>query len=130
MSKEFQPTDEQRTFVRMAVVAGFKQDDICKGVINPETENPISKHTLEKHFRKEIDTGMLDAGVRVVGSLYQNALDGDTTAAIWYTKARLGWKGTDVSERVGKDGGAIQHEHTLSEEALALLKANGAARSS
>ena len=103
----FKPTDEQRTFVRMAVVAGFVHDDIVKAVINPQTNKPIDGDTLRKHFRHELDVAAIDAGVRVVGRLYKNALDGDTTAAIWYTKARLGWKGTDVNEHHGKDGQAL-----------------------
>ena len=44
-----------------------------------------------------------------VESLYQQALAGNVTAQIWWTKGRMGWKEKTVSEVTGKDGGPIEH---------------------
>jgi hypothetical protein len=57
----------------------------------------ISRPTLEKHFRRELDTGATEANLRVVQSLYNNATKNmSVQAQIWWTKTRMGWK--DSSE--------------------------------
>ena len=52
----FEPSDEQRKNVEVLVSLGIPQTDICLMVRGPKGK-PISLTTLEKHFRKEIDTG-------------------------------------------------------------------------
>lgn len=69
----------------------------------------IDGKTLRAHYRRELDTGAIEANARVVESLYRNATKNDNVAAqIWWTKARMGWKDTSRIENTGPDGGALQ----------------------
>jgi hypothetical protein len=51
---------------------------------------------LRKHYREELDVGLIWATARVAAALYRRALDdnhpGSTTAAIFWLKCRAGWK--------------------------------------
>ena len=97
----YQPTDEQRRQVMVMTGFGIRQDEIS-------TMLQVDVKTLRKHFRRELDTGMIEANTRVVQALYNNAVKNDNVAAqIWWTKARLGWKGTDVLENVNQKPFAI-----------------------
>jgi hypothetical protein len=114
------------------VATGIPQDQIARCI-------GISPNTLAKHYADEIETAMAHANAKVAGSLYQKATSGNhpqaVTAAIWWTKARMGWKGTDVNEQTGPNGGPQQHEHThkvdvknLSIEDLELIERLGRPR--
>ncbi|HEY2615795.1 MAG TPA: hypothetical protein VGI78_00505 [Acetobacteraceae bacterium] len=65
---------------------GIIQDDIARFL-------EIDDKTLRKHFRRELDTGAIEANMRVASSLYTMATqDKNVAAAIWWTKARMGWR--------------------------------------
>jgi hypothetical protein len=82
----YQPTDEQRRTVLTMTGFGIRQEEIA-------TSLQIDKKTLHKHFRRELDTGMTEANVRVAQALYTNATKHMSVGAqIWWTKARMGWK--------------------------------------
>jgi len=86
----FKPTEEQRRQVMTMTGFGIRQEDQCAML-------RISRPTLEKHFRRELDTGATEANLRVAQSLYTNATKHmSVQAQIWWTKARMGWK--DSSE--------------------------------
>jgi hypothetical protein len=51
----------------------------------------VNTDTLEKYYGDEMRKGVANTNRRVVKALLKNALDGDTTAQIWWTKAQLGW---------------------------------------
>ena len=51
----------------------------------------VNTDTLEKYYGDEMKKGVANTNRKVVRALLQNALKGDTTAQIWWTKARLGW---------------------------------------
>lgn len=101
----FQPTDEQRKTVKAMVAFGIPYADICKVIINSMTKGPISTATLQVHFRDELDRGSVEANAKVGQSLYMQATGGgdwekaNITAAIWWSKIRMGWKET------------VRHEH-------------------
>lgn len=86
--KEFSPTDEQRSLVKGFAAVGLPQPQIA-------TYLEIDKVTLLKYFRKELDTGMIEANSKIASTLYQKAISGNIAAAIFWAKARMGW-----SERV------------------------------
>lgn len=91
----FQPTDDQRRQVLTMTGFGVRQEEIA-------TSLEIDKKTLHKHFRRELDTGMIEANVRVAQALYTNAVKHNSVAAqIWWTKARMGWKEAQVLENRG-----------------------------
>ena len=84
--KLFQPTDDQRRQVLTMTGFGILQEEIANAL-------EIDRKTLTKHFRRELDTGMTVANVRVAQALYQNAVQHNNVAAqIWWTKTRMGWK--------------------------------------
>jgi len=69
----------------------------------------ISLMTLHKYFREELDTSAAKANSNVARNLLQKATgNGPTsvTAAIWWTKARMGW--SERTEHTGADGGPLK----------------------
>ena len=58
----------------------------------------ISKVTLEKHFRAELDRGMVSVEFQVGNSLVDQALKGNVNACALYLSHRAGWKETKVIE--------------------------------
>ena len=80
--KEF--TEKDRRTVSVMVAAGINQENICKVL-------QITRRTLAKHFKEEIETAGAKANTKIAQSLYQKALQGDTTALIWWTKTRMRW---------------------------------------
>lgn len=66
----------------------------------------IDPKTLRKHYRDELDTGHVIANVKVAESLFRKAT-GDhrqsVTAAIFWLKARAGWKDARI-EAPAEDG--------------------------
>lgn len=101
-NKTFEPTDEQRKQVEAMKGFGIPEDDIAKLIANPNTGEAICRNTLRKHFRRELDVGEAKANSKVAESLYKQALEGNTTASIWWTKTRMGWKETQGIEHSGK----------------------------
>ncbi len=99
----FQPTDKDRATVRVMVAGDIEQTAICSVI-------GVTPKTLRRHFRHEIDTGAAEANAAVVASLHRMAVGSkasegrpavlpDVRAAIWWTKARLGWQeGTAMTE--------------------------------
>lgn len=78
------PDDASRRSVQAMAGYGILEIDIAKVV-------GIDPKTLRKHYRDELDTGHIRANARVAESLYQQAINGNVTAGIWWTKARMGW---------------------------------------
>ena len=88
----FEPTDEQRAMVERAAGLGVTQDNICALL------GGMSKHTLENHFREELDRGIALIQYKVGSSLVDNALNGNVKAQMFYLTRRAGWKETQVIE--------------------------------
>jgi len=100
--KPFEPTEEQRKIVRLASAVGLPHDQIAQLL-------EISDGSLRTHFRKELDEGSIQANLKVAGNLMKIAtayppVSGTVTAAIWWTKARMGWKETSRVENTGPNG--------------------------
>ena len=55
--KMFVPSPEQRNIVRNLVGLGMPQKQICRLVINRQTQKPLDHKTLRKHFAHEIAIG-------------------------------------------------------------------------
>ncbi len=90
MSHPHEPTPETRKQVETMTGFGVPQADVAKLL-------GISKPTLDKHYRPELDTGMLKANVQVTQSLFQKAIGNGpaaVTAAIFWAKCRMGWRET------------------------------------
>jgi hypothetical protein len=85
---QHKPTDEQRQQARLLSGYGIPQEQIA-------TMLRLDAKTLRRHYRRELDLGVVQANAAVVQSLYTMAVrDKIPAAAIWWTKARMGWRGT------------------------------------
>jgi integrase len=80
------PTEEDRRLVRAMSGFGIPQEQIA-------THLGIDAKTLRKHFRQDLDRGMVEATAKVAQSLFQMATTGkNVAAAIFWMKARAGWR--------------------------------------
>ena len=95
--KEHIPTDESRKLVRSLSAVGIRYVDIAQKL-------EISDDTLVKHYKKELEDGRIDANASIGQTLFQQAKDGNTSAAIFWLKTRAGWKETQAHEISGADG--------------------------
>lgn len=112
MAQEPHSPDEQiRRTVEAMVAGGIPQEDVARVV-------GVDAKTLRKYYREELDTAATKANAKVAQTLYQKAINGDTTAIIWWTKGRMGWaEKRDYNQR-----------HTMTyEEALDELDSEGEA---
>jgi len=96
--KPHTPTDDQRKTVKAMVGYGITLEDIA-------TVIGIDRKTLSLRYPTEIANGAIEANAQVAQSLFKAAKGGNMTAAIWWTKTRMGWK--ETVRLGGEDGGAI-----------------------
>jgi hypothetical protein len=121
--KPFVPSDDHRRVVRAVSGYGMTEEQICKIIINPQTDKPIDLKTLRKHFRSELDTGSIIANSKVAETLYKMATQGNNvTAAIFWLKTRARWKETDRLEVTGQNGGPIQQHKVSTDEFRDIAK--------
>ncbi len=67
---------------------GIPQLDIAKLI-------GLSKTTLRKYYRSELELGELKANASIAGALYKAAMLGNTTSQIFWLKTRAKWRETD-----------------------------------
>ena len=94
------PTDETRAQVLALVGYGIRQDEIARFL-------SVDPKTLRKHYRDELDTGVVAANEAVARSLHKQATEGNVSAAIFWLKARAGWREKQEVELSGPGGGPI-----------------------
>ena len=97
-----QPTEATRKQVRALSAYGITQEEIGKVI-------GVSKPTLEKHYREELDRAQSEANAKVAESLFRKATgDGaqSVTAAIFWPKTRAQWKepAVDTNMKLSADG--------------------------
>ena len=92
----FKPTDDERKLVEQMCAVGIPQESICLVV-----RDGIDDKTLRKHFRRELDTAKIKANAKIGGSLFNKAVNGDTTAAIFWLKTQMKWTETSHTELSG-----------------------------
>ncbi len=83
--KPHAPTEETRRLVTNLALVGYPQEVIAKQI-------GISRPTLVKHYREELDFGGYGATAMVAGRLFKKALDGDTASMVFWMKSRGNWK--------------------------------------
>ena len=66
----------------------------------------ISSDTLTKYDQDELQKGRIDANALVAGTLFEQAREGNTSAAIFWLKTRARWKETTQHEVAGNPDGA------------------------
>jgi hypothetical protein len=100
----FTPSAEQRQFVAAMTGMRMTWEEIRLLVINPRTNEPISKETLQKAFAAELADGKAKLK-RVISEKFRNALDNsDPWALQWGLKYINGWRDDGVSVSVGATG--------------------------
>jgi len=102
-NNNYEPTEQDRKTVERMASYGIKVDEICQCLINPHTNEPISRQTAYKYFRQELNVGMTKANLKVAESLFKSAVDRENvTAQIWWTKSRMGWSETNKLDHGGE----------------------------
>jgi len=94
------PDELTRRQVEAMAGYGVREVDIA-GVLS------IDPKTLRKHYRQELDHGHTKANIKVAENLYRKATgEGreSVTAAIFWMKARAGWRGVAIHEIGGSSG--------------------------
>lgn len=94
---EHLPDENTRKLVKSLSAVGIRYVDIA-------TKLDITDDTLRKHYKKELEDGRIDANASIGNTLFQQAKNGNTSAAIFWLKTRAGWKETSVTELTGADG--------------------------
>jgi len=70
-----QVTDENRKIARTLAAVGVPFEDIALKL-------EISADTLVRHYKPELDAGRIDANASIAQTLFQQAKNGNTAAAI------------------------------------------------
>lgn len=84
--REFSATGDQRRIVRVMSGYGIPPEQVALLL-------EIHPLTLRQHFRRELDSGPVEATAKVGQTLFQMATCGNNTAAsIFWMKARAGWR--------------------------------------
>ena len=115
---EFVPTDAERKQVEAMAGYGVPQDKIATLV-----RNGINKTTLIKHFRAELDRGIAMADLQVSKTLFQQATSGNTSALIFWAKARMGWRETQNIDHT-TNGESLNRPATAEAALAAFAKSN------
>jgi len=139
----FQPTTEQRKNVEVMVGLGITEEKICL-IVRDRRDKPISRNSLRKHFKKELETGATKLNAQV-GNFMVSTIFGakppDGVTPIrdehvrgrlgeLFLKARLGWREIDLdpkekrrAERGGNSGELAEAERKRTKDAERRLDA-------
>lgn len=113
--RRHESTPERRATVKAMAAYGIPQEDIARVV-------GIEQTALRRYYRAELDTGGPQAVAKVAECLYQQAISGNTTAAIFFLKTRGKWRETERVELTGADGGPMKSETVAKVVILPPLK--------
>jgi len=105
-------SEEIAKAVQLHTLVGTPQPTLAK-ILGMSTE------TLTKYYREELDTAKAQANASIAGRLYKKAMDGDTTAMIFWLKTQAKWRETiDISN----DDGSLQQAPIQQAVLIALNK--------
>lgn len=106
----FQPTDEQRRSVELMAAFGIPIEQMTIIIVDAQNR-PIAENTLRKHFKKELETGLVKANTKIARRLFEKADAGDITAIIFWLKTRARWKESPQELHIaGAGGGPLKHQ--------------------
>lgn len=99
---QYKPTEQDIKTVEVMTACGISQEDVARCI-----GGGITIKTLRKHFGEELATAKIKANAKMGQQIFTQAMAGNTSAAIWWSKTQMGWKETVKNEHTGEDGGAI-----------------------
>jgi hypothetical protein len=117
-----EPNDEARELARKLSGYGIPQQQIALllGITLP---------TLHAHYRDDLDIGMAEANSKIAGTLFQQAMNGNTAAAIFWCKARMGWsERQNITISGGKKPLDVSVQSKLVEKLVASIESRRANR--
>lgn len=117
---EFVPTDEERKQVEALSGYGLPQEQIAILV-----RTGIHLDTLKVHFRTELDSGKAKANAKIGQTLFQQAMSGNTTAAIFWAKTQMRWREPQEIDHKSSDGSMSPKRSLTPEEVEAEMIARG-----
>ena len=97
--KKHTPKDLTRQHVKEMTAKGATQPMVAEVL-------GIEEKCLRRHYRDELDGGVVQADMAVAGNLFRIATSegpGAVTAAIFWLKTRAGWREADRSTEVATD---------------------------
>ena len=97
MTAKHEPTDITRAQVK-ALSAFLPQEMVAKYM-------KMTRKTLMKYYSVEVYESSLDKDLQVVSCLYENAVNGNVSAQIFWCKTRLGMSESKPEETI--ENGAI-----------------------
>lgn len=68
----------------------------------------ISPDTISRNYNDNYQNAIQKANGAIAGALYNKAMNGDTTAMIFWLKTRARWKETSHHEISGLDGSKLE----------------------
>lgn len=116
------PTEETRALARRLSGYGIPQQQIALLL-------GISKPTLHDHYRDDLDIGMAEANSKIASTLFGQAMNGNTAAAIFWSKARMGWsEKQDITISGGEKPLEVSVQSQLVEKLVAAIESRRANR--
>jgi len=97
MTAKHEPTTADRERVSTLCAMGISQLDIGKVM-------KISRMTLKKHYRDELDLSMIKANATVAAALFKKASSGHPASMFFWLKTRARWTEKAILEHTGPDG--------------------------
>lgn len=64
----------------------------------------VSSDTIQRHFAHELAVGKARANSEIGKTLFQRAMNGDTSAMIFWAKTQMGWRDVQRLEHSSPDG--------------------------
>lgn len=101
---EHVPTEQTRQQVESLAGLGTPHEHIAVMI------GLVDDKTLRKHYEHELKLGKAKANAKVSNVLFQEAIKGNMTAAIFWQKAQAGWREKSEVVHTGPDGGPLGAE--------------------
>ena len=104
----FVPTDDERSLVGKLSGFGLPVEMIARLI-----RTGIAEKTLRRAFKKELADGKARASAKILATLYQKAIGGDTVSMLFWIKCRIpGWREIQRTELTGADGAPLAQPQT------------------
>lgn len=116
--KRYLKTPEVSQLVELHAALGTVHTDIAQ-IVN------VPYNTLRKHYHDELHLGQVKATAKVAGALYKSALEGNTTAQIFWLKTRGGWKEMNIVSHSGTIGVKRVPDDYSDEELVKIIESEG-----